>query len=144
MQGQTREQVSTLRLLGHTSSRCSGVVCQVKEIIGKMPVSAPGASANSKRCKSPREGPRVCLRARLLQSCPTLCDPMDCSLPGSSVHGILQARTLEWFAMPSCRGSSRPMDQSCVSCSSCIAGGFFTLEPSGKPEKDHIHTQLYV
>ena len=38
--------------------------------------------------------------AKLLQSCPTLCDPMDCSLPGSSVHGILQARILEWVAIP--------------------------------------------
>ena len=38
--------------------------------------------------------------AKLLQSCPTLCDPMDCSPPGSSVHGILQARILEWVAMP--------------------------------------------
>ena len=42
------------------------------------------------------------------QSCPTLCDPLGCSPPGSSVHGILQARILEWVAMPSSRGSSRP------------------------------------
>ena len=48
--------------------------------------------------------------AKSLQSCPTLCDPMDCSLPGSSVHGILQARILEWVAMPSSRGSSQPRD----------------------------------
>jgi len=48
----------------------------------------------------------VCVPAKLLQSCPMLCDPMDCSPPGSSVHGILQARTLEWVAMPSSRGSS--------------------------------------
>ena len=48
-------------------------------------------------------------------SCPTLCNPMDCSPPGSSVHGILQARLLEWVAMPSSRGSSRPRDQTCVS-----------------------------
>ena len=40
----------------------------------------------------------------IAQSCPTLCDPMDCSPPGSSVHGILQARILEWGAMPSSRG----------------------------------------
>ena len=40
------------------------------------------------------------------QSCPTLCDPVDCSLPSSSVHGILQARTLEWVAISFCRGSS--------------------------------------
>ena len=42
------------------------------------------------------------------QPCPTLCDPMDCSLPGSSVHGILQARILELVAMPFSRGSSDP------------------------------------
>ena len=45
-----------------------------------------------------------------LQSCPTLCDAMGCSLPSSSVHGILQARTLEWVTMPSSRGSSQPRD----------------------------------
>ena len=46
----------------------------------------------------------------VVQSCPTLCDPMNCSLPGSSVHGILQARILEWVAMPSFRGSSQSRD----------------------------------
>ena len=45
-------------------------------------------------------------RAKSLQSCLTLCNPMDCSPPGSSVHGILQARKLEWVAMPSSRGFS--------------------------------------
>ena len=44
------------------------------------------------------------------QSCPTLCDPTDCSLPGSSVHGILQVRILEWVAISFSRGSSRPRD----------------------------------
>ena len=44
---------------------------------------------------------RVCVRAKSLQLCPTLCDPKDCSPPGSSVRGILQARILEWVAMPS-------------------------------------------
>ena len=44
--------------------------------------------------------------AKLLQSCPTLCDPMDCSPPGSSAHGVIQARILKWVAMPSSRGSS--------------------------------------
>ena len=47
----------------------------------------------------------------LLQSCPTLCDPVHCSLPGSSVHGMLQARTLELTAMPSSRWSSQPRDR---------------------------------
>ena len=45
-----------------------------------------------------------------------LCDPMDCSLPGSPVHGILQARVLEWVAISSSRGSSQPRDQTHVSC----------------------------
>ena len=69
----------------------------------------------------------------MLQSCLTLCNPMDCSLPASSVHGILQARILEWVAMPSSRGSSWPRDQTHVSCVSCIAGRFFTTEPLGSP-----------
>ena len=66
------------------------------------------------------------LSARSLQPCPTLCDSMDCSPPGSSVHGILQARILEWVAMPSSRGSSKPRDQTrtrdgtCVFYVSCI------------------------
>ena len=60
------------------------------------------------------------LHAKSLQLCPTLGDPMDCSPPGSSVRGILQARILEWVAMPSSRGSSRPRDQSRVSCISRV------------------------
>ena len=58
------------------------------------------------------------------QLCSTLCDSMDCSLPGSSVHGILQARTLEWVAIPFSRGSSRPRDQTQVTR---IVGRFFTI-----------------
>ena len=69
-----------------------------------------------------------CVQA-IVQSCLTLCDSMDYSPPGSSVHGILWARILEWLAMPSSRGSSWPRDQTHVSCGSCISGGFFTAEP---------------
>ena len=58
------------------------------------------------------------------QSCPTLCDPMDCSPPGSSIHGILQARILEWVAISFSRGSSQPRDQTQVSC---IAGRRFNF-----------------
>ena len=50
------------------------------------------------------------------QSCPTLCNPIDCSLPGSSVHGIFQARMLEWVAISFSRGSSQPRGQNSVSC----------------------------
>ena len=60
------------------------------------------------------------------------CDPMDCSPPVSSVHGILQARILEWVAMSSSRGSSRLGNWTMVSCISCIADGFFTTESSRK------------
>ena len=63
----------------------------------------------------------------ITQSCPTLCSPMGCSPPGSSVHGILQARILEWVAMPSYRGSSQPRDQTRVFCISWIAGRFLTV-----------------
>ena len=54
--------------------------------------------------------------SEVAQLCPTLCDPMDCSLPGSSVHRIFQARVLEWVAISFSRGSSQPRDQSRVSC----------------------------
>ena len=57
------------------------------------------------------------------------CDPLDCSPPGSSVHGILQARILEWVAMPSSRGSSSPRDQIHFSRSPSLAGSFFTIAP---------------
>ena len=49
---------------------------------------------------------KMYVHAKLLQSCLALCNPVDCSLPGSSDHGILQARILEWVVMPSSRGSS--------------------------------------
>ena len=64
----------------------------------------------------------VLCAVKSLPSCPTLCDPMDCSPPGSSVHGILQARILEWVAVASCRGPSWPRDFTCISCVSWQAG----------------------
>ena len=76
------------------------------------------------------------IHARSPQSCSTLCDPMDCVLPGSSIHWILQARILEWIAMPSfSRGSSQPRDQTQGSLMSpALAGGFFmTSATLGSP-----------
>ena len=64
------------------------------------------------------------LACLVAQSCPTPCNPMDCSPPGSSVHGILQAGILEWVTTPSSRGSSQLRDRTQVSC---IAGRFFTI-----------------
>ena len=66
------------------------------------------------------------MHAKSLQSCLNLCNPRDCSPPGSSVYGILQARILEWVSTPSSRGSSRPRDRTCVSWVSCIRDRFFT------------------
>ena len=71
-----------------------------------------------------------CQSLLVAQLCPTFCDPMDCSPPGSSVHGILQAAMLEWIAIPFSRVSSQPRDQACVSCS---AGGAFRCKLPGKP-----------
>ena len=65
----------------------------------------------------------VCVCVLVTELCPTLCDPMDCSPPGSSVHEILQARILELVAIPFSRGSCWPGDWTLVSC---IAGKFFT------------------
>ena len=71
---------------------------------------------------------RVCVCVLVAQLCLMICDLMDCSPPGSSVHGILQARILEWVAIPFSRRSSpstpRPRDQTWVSC---VAGRFFNI-----------------
>ena len=60
------------------------------------------------------------MRAKSLHSCPTLCNPTNCSLPGSTVHGIVQARILEWAAISFSRGSSQPRDWTHFSYVSCI------------------------
>ena len=65
-----------------------------------------------------------CVCAKSLQSCLTLYDPMVCHSRGTSVHGILQTRVLEWVAIPFSRGSSWPRDGTCVSYVSCMAGWF--------------------
>ena len=82
----------------------------------------------------------VCSPAR---SCPTLCDPMDCGPPGSSVHRILPAGTLECVAMPSSRGSSWVRDWTHISCISSTLGRFFTTVSPGKPLKTSGMHDLY-
>ena len=71
--------------------------------------------------------------SEVAQLFPTLSDPMDYSLPGSSIHGIFQARILEWVAISFSKGSSWPRNQTYVSSSTLIAYGFFTTETPRKP-----------
>ena len=71
----------------------------------------------------------LCLVAQL---CPILCNPVDCSLPGSSVRGIFQARMLEWIAISYFRGSFQPRDGTLVSCVSCIDRWILYHVPPGK------------
>ena len=79
----------------------------------------------------------VCLCAKLLQSCPILCDPMDCSPLGSSVHGILQARILEWVAFP----GDLP-DPGIEPMSTAMASRFFTT--SSIWETHNIQIQILI
>ena len=87
---------------------------------------------------------RKCVCAKLLQSCPTLCDHVDYSPPGPSVHGFLQARILEWVAMPSSRGLPDPGIELAFHMSPALAGRFFT--PSTTQEarirKYPLHIQM--
>ena len=79
--------------------------------------------------------PHPLVSVLVIQSCLTLCDPMDCSSPGSSVHGVIQAKILEWVAISFSKGSSRPKDGTQISCT---AGRFFTIWAA---REAHIYTQ---
>ena len=72
---------------------------------------------------------KACMKCSVMSDS---CDPVDCSLPDSSLRGISQARIMEWVAVSSSRWSSQPKDRTRVSCISCTAGEFFTAEPLGK------------
>ena len=101
-------------------------------------------SASSIRCQTERgydccPSIHYCVCA---QSCLVLCSPMDCSPPGSSVHGIFPARILQWGAISSSKGTSQPRDQTCVTCVSYIAGRFFNTEPLGKPQHPPVLTVI--
>ena len=81
----------------------------------------------------------VCVFTKLLQSCPTLCDPVDCSPPGSSVHGISQAGILERVAIPFSKGSSWSRDGTWVSHT---LGTFFTIWATREAESQTAEVQI--
>ena len=103
--------IPTLDLLNLYPRNCSGNL--------KLNISSQG-HVNTRK--------PLCL---VVWSCPTLCDLMDTSPPGSFVHGILQTRILEWVAMPFYKGSSQHRDRTQVSC---IAGGLYQLSYQRSPE----------
>ena len=86
-------------------------------------------SCNVRMVESSHPVPRTECESEVAQLCPTLCDPMDCSPQGSSVHGILQARILEWAAISFSRGSSRPRDRTQVS--HIVGRHFYSLSYQG-------------
>ena len=78
---------------------------------------------------------RLCMLSHLVMSNSVMSNPMDCSPPGSSVHGIFHARILEWVAVPFSRGSSQSRDRTHVSH---IAGDSLPAEPQGKPKNTGV------
>ena len=90
----------------------------------------------------------TCVRPQSLQSCPTLLDHMDCSPPGSSVHGVLQARIREWVAMPSSRGSSQLRGSTAINSAvlslwdKIALGSHFALAPSQGTKKAFAKTSV--
>ena len=87
----------------------------------------------------------VCMRAQSHQPCLTLCDPMGCSPPGFSAHGIAQARILEWVAMPSSRGSSWPKDRTCIClCLLHCSQFLYPLSHLGSPSMSEVISVPYL
>ena len=123
--------------LGEGSGTLTGLCCRVTglaRLLGWSPEGRWSCLAFSGSHAGFSTVPLCMCGANSLQSCPTLCDPIDCSPPGSSVHGHLQARILEWIAMP--RASSQPGDQTSDSYVSCIGrwvSVFLLLVPPGMP-----------
>ena len=87
---------------------------------------------------------RVSLECVPAQLCPTPCNPMYCSSVGCSIHGIFQARILEWVAISTSRGSLLPRDWTHISFVSCSAGKFFTTELSMSPYIRYVRTAIIL
>ena len=80
---------------------------------------------------------------KVAQLCLTFCDPMDCNLPGSSVLGILQARTLDWVAISYSKGSSNPGIELASLMSPALAGEFFTTSTTWEAPLKHFSTKNF-
>ena len=121
-----------------TAHSCSGVLALLRELARCLQNWSEGLGWYTCVCVC------VCVY-EVAQSCPTLCDPVDCSPPDSSVHGILQARVLEWVAISFSRGSSQPRDWTQVSC---ITGRCFILwatkEAKGDTHGEHLILQPHL
>ena len=87
------------------------------------------------------------MKVKVTQLCLTLCNPMGCSLPGSSVHGTLQARTLDWVVVPFSRGSSQPRGQTQVEphvIESSLQADSLPSEPPEKQKKKNVGSQIFI
>ena len=113
-------------------------LCLLHWQVGSLPLTTPG---KPHMCVCMYIYRYVCMCAKSLQLCLTLCGLMNCSPPGSSVHGILQAGILEWVGMSSPGGSSWPRDRTWVSC---IAGRFFTIWATREAPYTYVYIQLYI
>ena len=89
-------------------------------------------------CCKATPGQMYVLPAQLLLSCPTLWDSMDCSLPGSSIHGIFHARILEWIALPSSRDLPDPGIEPKSLMSAALTGGFLTTTTTWEAQRSTI------
>ena len=95
-------------------------------------IELPAPRLHGLALQSPHQQNKVVCVRSITQSCPTLCDPMDCSLPCSSIHGISQARVLEWGCHFLLQGLF--LTQGLSPPSPALAGAVFTTEPRGKPQ----------
>ena len=112
-------------LLYGKKTKCTRV-CKVQSIKGaRGPYHTQGHRLSGRKALERKK------ESEVTQSCPTFCDPVDWSLPGSSIHGIFQARVLEWVAISFSRGSSWPRDRTPVPC--IIWRRFYHLSHQGSP-----------
>ena len=124
--------------------------CREKPLIKAkiLPTNFCRPSCDGWRCCQKETPTKTCKRDLLLLSlvaklCPTLYDHINGSLPDSSIHGISQARILEWIAISSSKGSSLPRDWTCIT-SLALAGRFFTTEPPGKQKRLCYYNKLRI